>query len=82
MPKLLITMTFSEAVKQKKNILRNTSEFTKTLYDYVIIPALEEESKKYMEDFTKSPSLFTDESCRKYSSNAKFRVFLFPKNKI
>ena len=42
-------MTFSEAIKQKKNILRNTSEFTKTLYDYVIIPALEEESKKYMD---------------------------------
>ncbi|KAA0130503.1 hypothetical protein FY557_01905 [Chryseobacterium sp. SN22] len=75
-------MTFNEALKQKKNILRNTSEFTKTLYEYVIIPALEEEGKKYMKDFKKSPSLFVDGSCKNYSSNARFKVFLFPKNKI
>ncbi|WP_294297955.1 hypothetical protein [uncultured Chryseobacterium sp.] len=73
-------MTFSEAIKQKKNILKDTSEFTKTLYDYVIIPALEEEGRKYMEDFRKSPSQFFDESCKPYSSNDRFKVFLFPKN--
>lgn len=75
-------MTFNEALKQKKNILRDTSEFTRTLYDYVIIPALEEDCRKYMDDFKKSPSLFLDESCKKYSSNARFRVFLLPKNQM
>jgi len=75
-------MTFNEALRQKKNILKNTSEFTKTLYDYVIIPALEEEGKKYIDDFKKAPSLFRDESCKKYSSDAKFRIFLLPKNRI
>ncbi|MDQ1160827.1 hypothetical protein QE422_001195 [Chryseobacterium sp. SORGH_AS 447] len=74
-------MTFNEAIKQKKNILKNSSEFTKTLYDYIIIPALEEEGRNYMEEFKKNPSLFMDDSCKNYSSNARFRVFLFPKNK-
>ncbi|WP_294284423.1 hypothetical protein [uncultured Chryseobacterium sp.] len=75
-------MRFSEALKQKRNILRNTSEYTKTLYDYIIIPALENEGRKYMEDFKKSPALFTDESCKKYSSSARFKIFLLPKNQI
>ncbi len=75
-------MRFSEALKQKKNILRNTSEYTKTLYDYIIIPALEEEGRNYIQEFKKSPALFTDESCKKYSSSARFKIFLFPKNQI
>ncbi|WP_294230428.1 hypothetical protein [uncultured Chryseobacterium sp.] len=73
-------MTFNEALKQKKNILKDTSEFTKTLYDYVIIPALEEEGRNYIEEFKNAPSLFLDDSCKNYSSNARFRVFLLPKN--
>ncbi len=73
-------MTFSEALKHKKSILRNSSIFTKTLYDYVIIPDLEQEGQKYLEDFRKSPSLFLDESCKRYSSNSQFKVFLYIKN--
>lgn len=73
-------MTFSEALKHKKNILRNSSPFTKTLYDYIIIPDVGEEGQKYLEDFRKSPSLFLDESCKRYSSNSQFRLFLYIKN--
>ncbi|SEV90662.1 hypothetical protein SAMN05421841_0130 [Chryseobacterium wanjuense] len=73
-------MTFSEALKHKKNILKNSSDFTKTLYDYIIIPAIEEEAEKFINDFRQSPSIFTDENCKVYSSNSQFKVFLFPKN--
>lgn len=73
-------MTFSEALKYKKSISKNLSPFTKTLYDYIIIPDLEEEGKKYLDDFQKSPSLFLNESCKRYSSNSQFRVFLHIKN--
>uniref|UniRef100_A0AAU6WP88 Uncharacterized protein n=1 Tax=Chryseobacterium endophyticum TaxID=1854762 RepID=A0AAU6WP88_9FLAO len=60
--------------------MKDTSEFTRTLYDYVIIPALEEEGRNYIEEFKNAPSLFLDDSCKNYSSNARFRVFLLPKN--
>lgn len=73
-------MTFSEALKYKKSISKNLSPFTKTLYDYVIIPDLEEEGQKYLDDFRKSPSLFLDESCKRYSSNSQFRVCLHTKD--
>lgn len=73
-------MTFNEALKHKKNILKNSSEFTKTLYDYIIIPSIDEEGLKYIEEFKKSPHSFMDESCKRYSSNDRFKVFLFAKN--
>jgi hypothetical protein len=44
-------MTFNEAVKHEKNILKNSSEFTKALYDYIIIPAQKEEGLKYINKF-------------------------------
>jgi hypothetical protein len=75
-------MTFNEALRQKKNILRNTSEFTKTLYDYVIIPELEDEGKKYMDELRNASLLFPDDRCKKYSSNARFKIFLLPKSQI
>ncbi|WP_027380936.1 hypothetical protein [Chryseobacterium daeguense] len=74
-------MTFNEAVREKKNILKNSSELTKTMYDYIIIPAIEAEAEKYMSEFRKSPSTFIDESCKTYSSDSQFKVFLFPKDK-
>jgi hypothetical protein len=48
-------MTFNEALKHKKNILKNSSEFTKTLYDYIIIPSIDEEGLKYIEEFKNLP---------------------------
>lgn len=74
-------MTFTKALKHKKLILKNSSAFTKTLYDYLIIPAIAEESKKFLDDFRKSPSSFTDESCKHYSSNSRFKIFLYCKSR-
>jgi len=73
-------MTFPNALKHKKLILKNSSDFTKTLYDYVIIPAIEEEGKKYLDDFRQSPLSFTDESCKPYSSNSRFKIYLYCKS--
>jgi len=73
-------MTFSKALKHKKTILRESSNFTKTLYDFIIIPSIEEEGKRFLEDFRKSPSSFVDESSKSYSSNSRFKLFLYCKN--
>jgi hypothetical protein len=72
-------MTFNEALKHKKNILKNSSEFTKTLYDYIIIPSIDEEGLKYIEEFKNLPIRLWM-SCKRYSSNDRFKVFLFAKN--
>ncbi|WP_294246853.1 hypothetical protein [uncultured Chryseobacterium sp.] len=73
-------MTFNEAVRHKKNILKNSSEFTKSLYDYIIIPEIEEEGKRYIDEFRKSYSLLPEETCKTYSSNARFKVLLSVKD--
>ncbi len=73
-------MTFSKALKHKKTMLKNSSNFTKTLYDFIIIPSIEEEGKKYLDDFRKSPSSFVDESCKDYSSDSRFKLYLYCKN--
>jgi hypothetical protein len=75
-----ILMKFNEALRHKKNILKNSSSFTKTLYDYIIIPANKEDAEKYIEDFRRSPSAFIDENCKSYSSDSEFKVFLFTKS--
>ncbi|WP_312901705.1 hypothetical protein [Chryseobacterium taichungense] len=61
-------------------MLKNSSNFTKTLYDFIIIPSIEEEGKKYLDDFRKSPSSFVDESCKDYSSDSRFKLYLYCKN--
>ncbi|WP_029295876.1 hypothetical protein [Chryseobacterium hispalense] len=71
-------MIYTKALQQKKLILKNSSAFTKSLYDYLIIPAIEEEGKKYLDDFRKSPSSFADESCKNYN---RFKVYLYRKDK-
>lgn len=73
-------MTFSQALKHKKTIVKNSSNFTRTLYDFIIIPSIEEEGKRYLDEFRKSPSSFVDESCKNYSSNSRFKIYLYCKN--
>ncbi len=73
-------MTFTNALKHKKLILKNSSAFTKTLYDYLIIPAIDEEGKKFLADFRQSPSSFSDESCKHYSTNSQYKIYVYCKN--
>ncbi|KQT24013.1 hypothetical protein ASG22_08290 [Chryseobacterium sp. Leaf405] len=71
-------MTFSEAVKRKRQFIKDSSDFTNALYHCLIIPANAEESKKYIEDFKKSPSSFINESCKRYTKDANFKVMIIP----
>lgn len=71
-------MTFNEAVKRKKQFIKDSSDFTNALYRCLIIPAKTEESKKYIEDFKSAPSLFTDESCKRYTHDLNFKVMIVP----
>jgi hypothetical protein len=75
-------MTFNEAVKRKKQFIKDSSDFTNALYHCLIIPAKNEESKKYIEDFKKSPSSFIDESCKRYTKDLDFKVTIIPKKEF
>lgn len=71
-------MTFNEALKRKKQFIKDSSDFTNALYHCLIVPAKNEESKKYIEDFKNSPSSFIDESCKQYSTGLDFKVMVIP----
>lgn len=71
-------MTFNEAVKRKRQFIKDSSEFTNTLYHCLIVPAKREESAKYLEEFKNSPSAFIDENCKTYSTNSDFKVMIVP----
>lgn len=74
----LIIMTFSEALRGKKKFITNSSNFMQTIYHCLIIPSIEEEAQKYITDFKNSPSSFIDESCKLYSSDADFKLWVIP----
>lgn len=71
-------MTFNEAVKRKRQFIKDSSEYTNTLYHCLVIPAKTEESARYLEDFKNSPSTFIDESCKIYSTDSDFKVMVVP----
>jgi len=75
-------MTFNEALKNKKQFLKDSSNFTKSLYHCLITPALQEESEKYIREYKDSPSSFIDESCKLYSTSLDFKVVVLPKTNI
>lgn len=74
-------MNYKEAVKHKKEALDQADESLLKLYHIVITPANTDESYKYIEDFTKNPEAFDDESCKKYCTNDEFEVVSFKKEK-
>jgi hypothetical protein len=74
-------MTFNEALKHKKNILKNSSEFTKTLYDYIIIPSIDEEGLKYIEEFKNLPIRLWMRAVRDTAVMIGLKYFYLPKTK-
>ncbi|WP_415326477.1 hypothetical protein [Chryseobacterium sp. MMS23-Vi53] len=71
-------MTFNEALKCKKKFISDSSNYTRSIYYCLIIPAKEEEAEKYINDFKKSPTSFIDESCKRYTKDMQFRVKIIP----
>ncbi|MDF2550951.1 MAG: hypothetical protein K0R36_1369 [Chryseobacterium sp.] len=72
-------MNYKEAVKHKKEAVNKADESLLKLYHIVITPANTDESYKYIEDFTKNPEAFDDESCKKYCTDDEFEVVSFKK---
>lgn len=72
-------MTYKEAVQHKKESLEKADESLLKLYHLVITPANTEESYKFIEDFTKDPESFDDESCKKYCTDNEYEVVSFKK---
>lgn len=72
-------MNYKEALKHKKESVENADESLLKLYHIVITPANTDESYKYIEDFSKDPEAFDDESCKKYCTDDEFEVVSFKK---
>ncbi|MCU7616352.1 hypothetical protein NZ698_04020 [Chryseobacterium sp. PBS4-4] len=72
-------MNYQEALKHKKESLEKADESLLKLYHIVITPANTDESYKFIEDFTKNPEAFDDESCKKYCTDDEFEVVSFKK---
>lgn len=75
-------MTFNEAVKNKRQFLKDSSNYTKSLYCCIITPAIQGEYEKYISEYKNSPSSFIDESCKLYSSDSEFKVVVLPKKQL
>jgi hypothetical protein len=72
-------MNYKEALKHKKESLEKADESLLKLYHIVITPANTDESYRFIEDFTKNPEDFDDESCKKYCTDDEFEVVSFKK---
>lgn len=74
-------MNYKEALQHKKESITKADESLLKLYHIVITPANTDESYKHIEDFTKDPEAFDDESCKKYSTEDEYEVVSFKKEK-
>lgn len=72
-------MTYKEALQHKKESLDHADESVLRLYHVIITPTDTEKSHQHIEDFIKNPENFSDESCKKYSSEDDFQVVSFKK---
>ncbi|CAD7816179.1 hypothetical protein CHRY9390_03116 [Chryseobacterium aquaeductus] len=72
-------MNYKEALKHKKEALEAADESLLKLYHIVITPANTDESYKHIEDFSKDPEKFDDESCKKYCTDDEYEVVSFKK---
>lgn len=72
-------MKYSEALKYKEEALKKADSTVVENYHIVIVPADTAESTKYIEEFTKKPESFKDDSCKKYCSNGEYLVVSFKK---
>ncbi|MEF9480675.1 hypothetical protein ACR1PO_13000 [Chryseobacterium sp. RRHN12] len=72
-------MKYSEALQYKEEALKKADSTVVDNYHIVIVPADTAESTKYIEEFTRKPESFKDDSCKKYCSDGEYLVVSFKK---
>ncbi|NML68549.1 hypothetical protein HHL23_01875 [Chryseobacterium sp. RP-3-3] len=72
-------MKYSEALQYKKEALEKADESVLQSYHIIITPSDTGESAKYIEEFSKNPEDFNDNSCKKYASNDEYEMVSFRK---
>ncbi len=75
-------MNYNEAVKYKKEAVEKADDSVLENYYILIVPADTDESAKYIEEYSKHPDTFKDESCKKYCSNEEYLVVSFKKDSV
>ena len=69
----------SAILKYKEDALKKADSTVVDNYHIVIVPADTSESTRYIEEYTKKPENFKDDSCKKYCSNGDYLVVSFKK---
>ncbi|WP_370899132.1 hypothetical protein [Chryseobacterium gossypii] len=77
--KMITIMKYDEAVKHKKEALEKAHDSVLRNYHIIITPADTNESRKYIDAFSKNPEAFSDDSCKQFSSNDDYEVVSFRK---
>lgn len=72
-------MKYSEALQYKKEALKKADESVLQNYHIIIAPADTAESARYIEEYSREPEKFKDDSCKEYSSNEDYQVVSFKK---
>ncbi|MDN3694280.1 hypothetical protein QWZ06_19355 [Chryseobacterium tructae] len=72
-------MKYNEAIQYKNEAVKNADQSVLENYYIIVVPADTEESTKYIEEYSKQPGKFKDESCKKYCSNGEYLVVSFKK---
>jgi len=65
-------MTYEETLNLKIEAEKTIME-TGYFYKYLIVPEIEEERIKFLENYNEKT--YTDEDCKQYSSNSEFLVW-------
>ncbi|MCJ7932315.1 MAG: hypothetical protein MUW56_01435 [Chryseobacterium sp.] len=73
-------MKYDEALRHKKEAVKKADDSVLQHYHIIITPADTTESVRYIEEYSKQPDQFKDESCKKYCSNGEYEVVSFKKN--
>jgi len=67
-------MNFEEALKQKKESVKNADESVLKLYHILISPADTKESVDYIDHYLKNPESCTDDSCKEFSRLDDYQI--------
>ncbi|WP_262147479.1 hypothetical protein [Chryseobacterium foetidum] len=67
-------MTYEEALKQKKESVKNADQSVLNLYHILISPENTKESVDFIDHYLKNPDSCNDESCKKFSSSDNYQI--------
>ncbi|MBD8081508.1 hypothetical protein [Chryseobacterium caseinilyticum] len=67
-------MKFEEALKQKKESVKNADDSVLNLYHVLISPADTKESVDFIDHYLKNPDSCNDDTCKEFASSDDYQI--------